>query len=522
MLVKKLILLLMISVSTIVMYAQNDLLPAFPHEITYKGGRAYFDGQLFSGLLVEKNTNRELGVFRNGHRHGVFSEYYPNGNPIRRTQYSMGVKNGSEQEWHENGIIKKHTDFRDGILHGRLIEWHPSGKQKSDFAYFNGKIQDDIYNICDESGELTERLTYKNATIVSLYTKKTGTLQHFYDNGKIKLATKLNEDGNLNDAYTEWWPNGIVKETGYFVNGLKHGQINSWNINQQKIAQENFRLGKRDSISTYWLADGIIETHDYKDDQLTHKSSINPANQLKNLIRKANEHLMMYVDADGKPTFVLLKFDTKNTKDTYIKELANDLFGTSQKRLKVVADPQQYSDEYISFVVVLNNINYTTTSKYSKESNGTMYTGHISYRIAKFDNLNKLLAQESYDSQNSKTFFVTSYGNKETAIKQAINKADCETYLYQFFPVDGKIIQLTKIKGAKVKEVNINACAINGVKSRMKFTVYNGEPGPMTVVGEIEVHKINSEHSICIVKAGEERILSEFNKQKSLSIRSKF
>ena len=40
-------------------YAQKDLLPAYPHEISYRGDIAYFNGSPFTGLLVQEKTNKQ-------------------------------------------------------------------------------------------------------------------------------------------------------------------------------------------------------------------------------------------------------------------------------------------------------------------------------------------------------------------------------------------------------------------------------------------------------------------------------
>jgi len=54
-------------------FSQQNLLPAFTNEISYRGGKAYFNGIPFTGVLIDEKTSDKLGKFNKGYKNGVFT-----------------------------------------------------------------------------------------------------------------------------------------------------------------------------------------------------------------------------------------------------------------------------------------------------------------------------------------------------------------------------------------------------------------------------------------------------------------
>ena len=102
-------------------FAQQDLLPAFPREISYEGDVAYFNGSPFTGLLVDEKTKKRLGEFRNGYKNGMFLEYYSNGKKNSEGKYINGIKEGIHLEWFLNGNKKSECKYVNGQR--RNIYW---------------------------------------------------------------------------------------------------------------------------------------------------------------------------------------------------------------------------------------------------------------------------------------------------------------------------------------------------------------------------------------------------------------
>jgi len=119
--------------------AQQDLLPAYPREITYKE-IAYFNGSPFTGVLVDEKTNTRLGEYKNGYKNGVFIENYTNGKKKSEGKYLNGAKDGRHTEWFENGNKKSECDYVNGQRDGICTEWSMTGQKETETKYKNGKI----------------------------------------------------------------------------------------------------------------------------------------------------------------------------------------------------------------------------------------------------------------------------------------------------------------------------------------------------------------------------------------------
>ena len=129
-------------------FSQQDLLPVYPREITYSGEFAYYNGTPFTGLLVEEKTNKKLGEFKNGYKHGLFTEYYINGLKKNECNYSMGIKEGTYSEWYENGQKKLSYTYNYGnIADGKYILYLENGLEDKEETYKGGqKINESNYN----------------------------------------------------------------------------------------------------------------------------------------------------------------------------------------------------------------------------------------------------------------------------------------------------------------------------------------------------------------------------------------
>jgi hypothetical protein len=153
-------------------FSQQDLLPAFPREISYQDERAYFGGVPFTGLLVDEKTNVKWGEFRNGYKNGLFTEYYSNGKKKSQGNFVNGVKIGGHTEWFENGQKEREQNYQNGVLFGKLLEWNIDGSIKTEI-----ELNENDFNSCYYLGLL------------------------YYDKGvkQIEAATKI--PANESDRY---------------------------------------------------------------------------------------------------------------------------------------------------------------------------------------------------------------------------------------------------------------------------------------------------------------------------------
>ncbi len=99
--------------------------------------------------------------FKRGLHHGVFKQYFPNGQLFWEIHYSNDKRIGSDIMYYESGQKWIEYDYNEqGNRDGTAFTWHENGKQRS-VAYYNNGIQDSCY-FYNSSGGLESIYYYKN------------------------------------------------------------------------------------------------------------------------------------------------------------------------------------------------------------------------------------------------------------------------------------------------------------------------------------------------------------------------
>jgi len=504
-------------------FSQQDLLPAYPKEITYRGDIAYLNGSPFTGLLVDKKTNKQLGVFRNGYKNGLFTEYFNNGKKKTEVKYSMGIKDDIETEWYETGQKSREVNVKNGLPNGILHEWNTDGSLKTEISYVNGKIVDGDYSIFNKKGVVIGSKSYKNNFIVTIK-KSDGQYNQFYESGKLKYECHLNENGNQDGSFVEWWENGSKKTEGFKNDGKLSGKLITWDESAVKTSVQFFNNGKKDSIAVFWEEGGIIRTQYYKNDILIKEEIKNQTNLISNISLSENEQLYYYLSGEeNEKTFVLIKIIDKSFNlDNLKKRMGSNLLSSIQSRLVKISNKDIYNNEYISYTLEISDLKYFAEGEYDSEAGRTMYTGNCSYTIKLFDNQNNLLKNSKFDSRTVSSVFIISYADKNAALSKGVKKASFKDLVYKYFPIKTEIIEIMSFKNDKAKMVKISAGSEFSVKRKLKFSVYNGEILKSSVaIGELEVTEVNPTYSVCKVTQGKKAILSEFNSNQKLKLISK-
>jgi len=235
-------------------FAQQDLLPAFPKEISYKDNVAYFNGSPFTGLLVEEKTNKKLGEFKNGYKEGIFTEYYTNGKKKSEYNYANGkIVDGEYTTYLENGQKYKEEIYKEGELvtitnykEGKLIdlfnlsiEEYPSGKKKSR-GYYKNRSKDGLWTYWYENGQKQSEGNYKDGNLDSLWFA-------WFGNGR-KESEGIYKNGKRDGQWVSWYENGKIEYKGNYINDKKNGEF----------IYEDERTGLQKII---FYKDGEIDVH---------------------------------------------------------------------------------------------------------------------------------------------------------------------------------------------------------------------------------------------------------------------
>ncbi|MDP3444637.1 MAG: hypothetical protein Q8T08_17400, partial [Ignavibacteria bacterium] len=266
-------------------YAQQNEHPAYFHELTFRGEVAYLNNVPFTGLLIEVNTNKPLGIYRNGQKEGSFVGYFENGKKKHEVYYTRGIKNGKEIWWHPNGSKMKEVQIQNNLLNGTMYEWHSNGILKTEMQFSNGKIIDGKYLVSNDEDKEIERFSIKNSYLY----EKTGEdrkYEQFYENGNKLYEAYLNESGKPEGVFTEWWPNGTKKTEGCIIDGLLFGKYSTWSESAFKTSEQYYKNGIKDSIAIYWDENGITKTQYIEKDVLIREEIYNPAKLIRNITLK--------------------------------------------------------------------------------------------------------------------------------------------------------------------------------------------------------------------------------------------
>lgn len=240
---------------------------------------------------------KETIPFVAGKEEGQGFEYSdPDGIIITITQYKMGFvqkaeiinrkdKNGWKQgmwkEFYPNGIVKTEVTYTDDKMSGYLKEYSPKGSLLNTTKYINGVLQKnapelaklDVKTAYYESGAVHYTATYKDGVAE-------GIQKEFSEDGKL-LNAKVYVDGNLTSEgiidtagqkqgpWKEYYPNGVVKSKGSYLNGKR---VDEWtfyfaNEKTEQIGKYDKKGKAQGPWKWYYESGNILREENYRNNQ---------------------------------------------------------------------------------------------------------------------------------------------------------------------------------------------------------------------------------------------------------------
>jgi len=207
--------------------------------------------------------------------HGIFKEYYDNGNRKHFTTYVKGIKEGMERWYYTNGqiyseftnknnipdgVFSKYTDdgqllsythLKNGIKDGLEILWDSQHIKLSETVYRDGK-KDGLQTLYASNGNI-ESQTYYIADI------KNG-IHKVYDTSTGVLRGEYNYlDGKLDGLQKSYNANGSISSEIYYVQGIRNGVQKSYDEQGVLKAQVNYVDGEKNGIETRYYTNSNIE-----------------------------------------------------------------------------------------------------------------------------------------------------------------------------------------------------------------------------------------------------------------------
>jgi len=202
----------------------------------------------------EEKTLVDEGLFVNGRKTGLWTEYDQAGNVKNRLQFLDGLPNGFQILYYQNGDTLEYGNFTNGRWLGKYVSFYPNKQAHKVYNYTQTGKKDGCQISYFENGIIATEAEYANG--VELYSKE------FYANGQPKVIS-------IKDTYKKsfyqnqsiqtsisYQKNNNYTETNYFPNGNKASIV-------------HYKNGKRDGAVTQYYENGNLKLQGaYKDDKM--------------------------------------------------------------------------------------------------------------------------------------------------------------------------------------------------------------------------------------------------------------
>lgn len=171
-------------------------------------------GTLLLFCLALASATAQNAVDAQGRRSGPWTARYPSGQPRYEGAFEAGVAVGRFTYYHENGFRSAQMDYR-GLTGLCMSEqFDEKGKLMARGRYQSDRLRDSVWTI------------------------------FAFDGTRLELATY--EAGELQGAYTMFYPDGRVMERGDYAKGQKSGLWTRFSD-----------VGVKDRVATY--AEGVLQ-----------------------------------------------------------------------------------------------------------------------------------------------------------------------------------------------------------------------------------------------------------------------
>ena len=244
-----------------------------------KEGTAYIyfpDGNVQQTITYysgkKEGISRELD--RNGNVISVLE--YNNDNLITRERINRkdnaGMKQGTWKEFYPRGNIKSEATYKDDMLNGYYKEYDQYGKLTLTMLYDNGAIvksnvEDEpdieIVNKYNDNNKLIYSGPFRNKVPVGVHRDydENGKIiySHIYNDVGVLISEGIvDEAGNYNGKWKDFYPDGKVKSEGQYTDSRRTGIWRFYNQASKLEQSGNFNNGRPDGLWTWYYASGVV------------------------------------------------------------------------------------------------------------------------------------------------------------------------------------------------------------------------------------------------------------------------
>ena len=215
-------------------------------------------GTILLFCLSMASVTAQNAVDAQGRRSGAWSAKYPGGQPRYEGTFDAGVPVGRFVYYHENGFRSAQMDYRDRTGLCMSEQFDDKGKLMAQGKYQSDRLRDSVWTIFAFDGTRLELATYSAGDLQGAYTmfypdgrvmesgdydkgQKTGVWTRFSDVGVKERITTFAE-GMLQGPWTEFDSNGRISVVGSYQNDMREGK---WNYLERGVLlrSEVYRRG---------------------------------------------------------------------------------------------------------------------------------------------------------------------------------------------------------------------------------------------------------------------------------------
>jgi antitoxin component YwqK of YwqJK toxin-antitoxin module len=238
-------------------------------------------------IYFPNGTINQTISYRNGKKEGLSKEFDKEGNLITLLEYSndflisrekinrkdnFGLKQGDWKDYYPTGGIMFEKSYKDDQLHGYYKEYDLKGNLIMTMLYENGAIvksdvQDqpdiEIVQRHDASGKLIYSGPYRNKVPVGIHRdfspdgKVTGS-KIYNDNGLLLSEGIVDEAGNKNGKWKDFYPSGKIQAEGQYTDNRKTGVWKFYTEFEKGEQTGSFNNGRPDGLWKWYYETGKL------------------------------------------------------------------------------------------------------------------------------------------------------------------------------------------------------------------------------------------------------------------------
>lgn len=261
-----------------------------PVKGTYLWSQELYAGDLKEGtatIFYPDGKVQQTIAYYDGKKEGLSREFDQNGNVITLQEYhndflvsrervnradAKKLKQGPWKEFYENGKIRVEANYVDDLLHGYYKEYDEKGNLVLTTLYERGAlvksdIEDEpeieIANKYDEAGKLIYSGPYRNEIPVGVHREygpdgKVINAFRYNDNGLLLSEGIVDESGNSNGKWKEFYPDGKTRAEGQYTENRRTGAWKFYNNEAKVIQTGSFNAGRPDGIWKWYYNSGAL------------------------------------------------------------------------------------------------------------------------------------------------------------------------------------------------------------------------------------------------------------------------